>query len=605
MRLKAKHPAAKYLAAILLASLLFPFIGLGPALAQSPIQAEVDRAVLSTDEMLTLTVTLDTSSILDSPNPLLPDLEGFQVVGSNVSTQIQIIGTDILAQAVYVYLLQPYWTGDLTIGPISVTLGGQTYSTQPVTVHVTQGAGNAPAAPAGQVPAAPQPGAASQAASPEQVASPGAGFAGQDFYVEAEVDLATPYVGQQVVHTFRFYRAGGLWSQPQYQAPTFTGFWTEGQPEQHEYRVQAAGRTYDVVEVRTLLFPSVMGPVTIDPAQLTIPGDFFSPDQTLQTQPVELHVQPLPPGAPTGFNGAVGRYSLSSSIDSSQGTVGEPLAWHVTLSGQGNLTAAPDPTWPEMPGWRGFDNQATVQTDVRDGQAVGSRTYERLLVPTVEGESAIPALEYVYLNPQTGQYETSRTEPIPVSIAPGAAGATANLPAGGQEEAVEQAVSDIRHLKLVPAQLSMADQPVTRSTIYWAAWAVPALGALGYFTWQRRQRHWENNANLARSSQARKKAKAALARARRQGANAYGAAGQILITYLSDKLDRPLAGLTHQALAECLAERGVDAGLAEQAETVLVSSEMGRFAPGADDPGYAKSLLLKVGTLIDALEKVL
>jgi hypothetical protein len=32
---------------------------------------------------------------------------------------------------------------------------------------------------------------------------------------------------------------------------------------------------------------------------------------------------------------------------------------------------------------------------------------------------------------------------------------------------------------------------------------------------------------------------------------------------------------------------------------------MGRFAPGADDPGYAKSLLLKVGTLIDALEKVL
>ena len=591
MQPKAKYPAIKYLLAILVVSLLFPFLGLGTALAQSPIVAEVDRAALSTDETLTLTVTLYTS-ILDSPTPSLPDLQGFQVVGSSTSTQIGIINGDIQTQAVYAYRLQPYQTGDLTIGPISVTLGGQTYSTQPMTVHVTQGAGQALAAPA-----TPQ--------APDQVASPGAGLAGQDFYAEADVDLATPYVGQQVVHTFRLYQAGALWGQPQYEAPTFTGFWTEGKPEQYEYQVQAAGRIYDVIEVRTILFPSVMGPVTIDQARLIIPGGFFSGDQTLQSRPVELDVQPLPPGAPTGFTGAVGQYSLSSSLDSSQGTVGEPLAWRVTLSGQGNLTAAPDPTWPEMPGWRDFETKATVQTEVRDGQLVGSRTYERLLVPTVEGESAIPALEYVYLNPESGQYETSRTEPIPVSIAPGGASEPASPAAGGQKEAVEQVVSDIRHLKQVPAQLSTGDQPVTRSVVYWAAWGVPVVGALGYFAWQRRQRHWENNTSLARSSQARKKAKKARDQARKQGGNAYDAAGQILTTYLSDKLDRPLAGLTHQALAECLAQRGVNADLAERVEVILVSSELGRFAPGADDPGYAKSLLQEVGILIDALEKVL
>ena len=37
----------------------------------------------------------------------------------------------------------------------------------------------------------------------------------------------------------------------------------------------------------------------------------------------------------------------------------------------------------------------------------------------------------------------------------------------------------------------------------------------------------------------------------------------------------------------------------------LVVSELGRFAPGADDPGYAKSLLQEVGHVIDALDKVL
>jgi hypothetical protein len=590
MQPKAKYPTIMYLLAVLLASLLVPFMGLRTALAQSPISAEVDRAVLSTDEMLTLTVTLETWSMLDSPPPSLPDLQGFQVVGSSASTQIGIINGDIVTQAVYTYRLQPYKTGDLTIEPISVRLDGQTYSTQPMTVHVTQKPGQAPAAPQ----------------APDQVASPGAGLIGQDFYAEAEVDLATPYVGQQVVHTFRFYRAGELWGQPQYEAPTFTGFWSEGQEaEQYEYQVQAAGRLYDVIEVRTLLFPSVMGPVTIDPARLTILGGFFSGDQTLQSQPIELDVQPLPQGAPTGFNGAVGQYTLSSSLDSSQGTVGEPLAWRVTLSGQGNLTAAPDPIWPEMPGWRALPSEATVQTEVKDGQMVGTRTYERLLVPTVEGESAIPVLEYVYFDPATGQYQTSRGEPIPISIMPGAAGAPANPPAGGQKEAVEQVVSDIRHLKQVPMQLTMGDQPVTESPVYWAAWCVPVVGALGYFGWQRRVRHWENNAGLARSSQARKKARRALARARRQGGNDYDAVRQILTTYLSDKLDRPLAGLTHQALAECLAARGVDAGLAERVEVLLVSSELGRFAPGSDDPGYAKSLLQELGLLIDALEKVL
>jgi len=592
MRPKAKYPTIKYLLAFLLASLLVSFVGLGAAQAQSPIRAEVDRTALSTDETLTLTVTLDTSSILNSPTLSLPDLQGFRVVGSSTSTQIGIINGDIETQAVYVYRLQPIQAGDLTIEPISVTLGGQTYSTQPMTVHVTQGTGQVPAAPAAP-------------STPNQVAPPAAGLNGQDFYAEAEVDIAAPYVGQQVVYTFRFYQAGALWSQPQYEAPTFTGFWSEGQAEQYEYQVQAAGRIYDVIEVRTILFPSVMGPVTIDPARLTIPGGFFSRGQTLQSRPVELDVQPLPPGAPEGFNGAVGQYGLSSSLDLTQGTVGEPLTWQVTLSGQGNLTAAPEPNWPEMPGWRDFESQATVHTEIVDGRMVGSRTYERLLVPTVEGESAIPALEYVYFDPEAGQYQTSHTEPIPVPVAPGAAGIPASQPASGQKEVVEQVVSDIRHLKPVPSHLSMDDQPVTKSAVYWAAWAVPVAGALGYFAWQRRQRHWENNASLARSSQARKKAKKALARVRKEGGDAYDDAGQILTTYLSDKLDRPLAGLTHQALAGCLAERGVDADLAERVEVVLVSSELGRFAPGADDPGYARSLIQEVGILVDALERVL
>jgi hypothetical protein len=593
-------PNIKYLIPMILIILMLPVTGIdsvqAQGAAQAAIQAEVDRTALTTDETLLLTVTLHSSSLLDAPRPSLPVLTGFNVVGSSSSSQISIVNGDVTSVVVYSYRLQPYETGDLEIEPISVTIGGQTHSTEPITVHVSQGTGAPAPAPA---PSSRQP------ASPPATTS--MELAGQDLFVEAAVDNPTPYVGQQVVYTFRFYEASNLWGQPGYEAPTFTGFWSEPQRDQQEYQVQAAGRIYRVTEVRTILFPSVVGPVTIDPARLTIPGGLFRAGQTLQTKPVELNVQPLPPGAPSGFDGAVGQFNLTATVEPTLGKVDEPLTWQVTLSGRGNVSIAPDPVWPEIDGWRSFESQATVHSEIRDGQVVGSRTYERLLVPSLEGESVIPSLEYVYFDPSTGQYHSVRSEPISVSITPGATGAPPATapPRPGQKETVEQLADDIHHLKAVPSSLGVVEEPVTASGLYWAAWAFPVLGAAGYFAWQRRQRYWEKNLGLARSSQARKKARRALAQARRRKGDAYGATGQILTDYLADKLDRPVAGLTHQALAELLVEQGASPDLAERVEVLLVTSELGRFAPGADDPDHARSLLQEMDILIVAVERVL
>jgi hypothetical protein len=278
----------------------------------------------------------------------------------------------------------------------------------------------------------------------------------------------------------------------------------------------------------------------------------------------------------------------------------------VTLDGVGNVTTAPDPVWPEMPGWRGFESKATVNTEVRDGKAVGSRVYERLLVPSRDGDFVIPSLEYVYFDPAASEYQTIRTEQVPVSVVPGDSGAPApSLQQSGEKESVVQTATDIRHLKPVSSGLTVAAQPATESSLYWIAWAFPLLGAAGYIAWQRRQQYWERNGGLARSAQARKKAKRAMAQVRKEKGGAYGAVGQILTTYLSDKLDQPVAGLTHQALDEVLAGKGVTPDLIERVEVCLVSSELGRFAPGADNPDHAKSLLREVDLLIDALEKAL
>ena len=74
----------------------------------------------------------------------MPSLAGFNVVGTSTSSQISIINGATTSQVVYLYQLQPYETGELIIEPITLTLGGQTYSTQPIAVQVSQGS-SAPA----------------------------------------------------------------------------------------------------------------------------------------------------------------------------------------------------------------------------------------------------------------------------------------------------------------------------------------------------------------------------------------------------------------------------------------------------------------------------
>ena len=557
-----------------------------PALAQSPITAKVNRTDITTDETVNLVVTVSSQS-LAAPRPELPPLDGFEIVGTGSTSQISMVGTKITSEARYRFQLRPTKTGKLTIPPITLTVNGQTYSTDPLTVTVTQGT------------APPQP------ATPQQrnTTAPDT-LNGQDFFVEAEVDNAEPYVGQQVIYTFRFYQAVNLFDQPRYDAPNFTGFWSQQQPNQTQYTTQAAGRTYRVTELHTVLFPTIAGKTTIEPAVLTIPGDIFSSGEILSTKPIDLTVKDLPAGAPADFNGAVGHFSLDAAVDSTKATVNEPVTLKVTISGDGNLENLPDPVWDDIPGWRAFESKATTDSSFADGRFSGTRTYERLLVPTVAGTTTLPPVRYSYFDPDSGEYHTLTTPPIRITVAPAADEPPVPAVTGGGKQDVTQLATDIRHIKAVPPQLATARPPVTRSTGYWLLWGLPLLALAGNGLWVRRQSQLRQNTALARRLQARKRAKKALAAARAAD-DPYSAIGQAVTGYLSDKFNRPVGGLTQTALAELLAGAGLDGDAIKRVQTVLTACDMGRFSPAAGQAGHTESVLADAEMLIDDLEKVL
>lgn len=561
-----------------------------PAVAQSPVTAEVDRNRISTSETLTLSITISGGN---AGSPQMPMLDGFQVVGTSRSSQISIINGKISSQAVYYYILQPTQTGTLTIPGIPVTIDQQTYITQPIIVDVTQGA--APAAPQQNAPVNP-----TEPTSDE--------FRDQDVFVEAEVDNPTPYIGEQITHTFRFYRAINLSGQPSYESPSFNGFWHENETQQVDYDINIGNRLYRVVELTTVLFPTSAGEHTIDTAALTIPGSLFTQGTRLTTGPITVNVLPLPVPAPDGFHGAVGQFAIDTSLDADQVNVNEPITLKVEVSGRGNLSNLPDPELPVLNNWRGYESTSTVNSQLYDGQVQGNRITEQLMVPGTAGEFTIPSISYTYFDPELGDYQTVNSVAMVVHVSEGAAAglapvSDADLNIGSQP--VEIQSDDIRHIKAVPETLENAEKPLIASWAYWSLWFLPIGAVVVDFAWQRRKRFQTENPDLVRSSRAHKKAFGVLDQARKEKSDPFAAIGWALTGYLSDRFDQPVTGLTHTELDVLLAEKGVPPSLIKQIKEVLTLSEMGRYAPTAGENVTADQMIATTRRLIARLEKVL
>jgi hypothetical protein len=586
-----------------------------PAGAQSPVTVEVDRTQLTTDETLTLTLTVEAMGGQASA-PSLPSLDGFQVLGSSSGTQVSIINGDMQSQATYRYTLRPLQAGQFTIPAYTIQLGDQAYTTDPIAIDVTQGTGQLQPVPNPSIPQMPAlPGSMSGSAEPLDPADAPVDLAGQDFFIESVVDKNDPYQGEQVIYTFRFYQAANLFDQPVYQGPTFTGFWSEEQnDQQRNYTTEVAGRAYRVTEVPTVLFPTVVGELTIEPASLTMPGDWFSRGEVLHTQPISLNVRPLPQGAPAGFQGAVGRFAIESSSETAATKVGETLTLDVAIHGQGNLQTMADPQWSEGPEWRAFDNKAEVETQFVDGTMTGTRRYERLLVPTQPGDLILPAASLTFFDPATETYETVSSEPLIVQV-------TGDPAVGGQSQGVDTTTSIGTQGNTMPASTSTGQSnnlalrpnksvasfgggdsaPLTTQAGYWLLWVVPLALLGGSYGWQRARAHQRDHASDRRSQQAAAVARKALRRSP-SNADRGEVAAQITLTYLETKLQQPVARLSSDRLSALLAEKGVDATTIDWTLNCLAAGEISRYAPSGAYAATTDSFR-DAERLIEELEK--
>ena len=316
-------------------------------------------------------------------------------------------------------------------------------------------------------------------------------------FVEASVDDETPYLGQHVTYTVKFYVAYPTAEIPRYKAPEFSGFMNRYNPKRLEYSESARGHSYTVYQVATTIYPTVAGSQSIGPATVTVPeescidwpssrncpGAYLSPmerggggDDRFEytTRQLDLAVLPLPPGSPKSFSGGVGSFQVRASVDAHSLRVGELIFLAVTVTGKGSMESFPNDVWPRMSDWRILAGSHKVFPPAEQETGVETKTFSRVMIPQRAGNYTIPSMQFSYFDPQQEQYVTKSTASIEVEVLEGQSSAGGGTFAPSDRNRRLSVIrTSLADVKPVPSKLKKPEEPVTSSPLFWWAWTTP------------------------------------------------------------------------------------------------------------------------------------
>ncbi len=182
--------------------------------------------------------------------------------------------------------------------------------------------------------------------------------------------------------------------------------------------------SYDVLSFHSQLSPLKEGKVAIGPTNLDMNiiievnsrGRFAKRriGVNVPSEKKEILSLPLPPGAPSGFQNAVGNFTLEASTTTSSNELGEPLSVMLDVKGQGNLNQLKAPQILNPKGWKVYDTQRQERSEDRKSSE-GIVTFTQIL-RAEQHHDAIPPFSLVYFDPELREYKTLTTPPIPIDI---------------------------------------------------------------------------------------------------------------------------------------------------------------------------------------------
>jgi hypothetical protein len=353
-----------------------------------------------------------------------------------------------------------------------------------------------------------------------------------------------------------------------------------------------------------LLFPQRSGQITIPAGNIemvfSVPSGksvstFFGAQEVmvdvkknLTTNPLAIHVKPLPADKPASYANAVGTFTLNPSISTEKVKANEAITLTLEISGTGNmkLIRNPEVTFPDN--FELYDPVVDNALNVTTNGLTGIRKISYMVIPRYEGNYAIPPLEFTYFDPATNKYKTLTTPEYKLQIAKGDPGsAAASDFVNRQDVKVEQ---DIRFLKTGEITYLSRTNFFVGSFAYWLWYLIPLTLLIVLFLINRKQARENANVALMRTKKANKMAVRRLKTAgkylkEQDKEQFYNEVLRALWGYFSDKLSIPLAQLSKQNIESELSKQGISEELVGKFMHILDTCEFARYAPAESDAG--------------------
>lgn len=462
------------------------------AWAQIKFEATVDQNQVTTEDIITLSLTISSEGDVSDSSPELPDLKGFEIMGSFNQQQMSSVYQNgkfqTLRKIIYKYKLSPQQPGDLEIGKAKFEFNGQVVETKPIKIKVL----NAGA----KTPQKARPGQRQQAQPDDESFPPGMpGFDDEDdifsqllkrrgfvldnrggvksapqpdrnaFFITVEANKKRAYVGEQIVATWSLYTKGAIQSFDALKYPELKGFWKEdlevAQKLNFEQEIINGVAYNKATLVSYALFPISAGKKTIDQfrAKATVidtgasglgvfgigrPMSFVKSSEELP-----IDVLPLPTqGRPSSFSGAVGKFSVTGSLSSATAKVNQPVSYKIKFQGRGNVKAIELPALDLPSSLEVYD---TKKEALFNKTGEGSMEFEVLIIPRNTGDVVIPSIALSYFDPQTAKYVTQSTPEFKLKVLPGdgsTGGASSPLQIDTQQQVAT--AKDVKPLKTTP-----------------------------------------------------------------------------------------------------------------------------------------------------------
>ncbi len=603
----------------------------------------IDKQSILLGDTATLTLTLSETSTTEPPEiPSVPDLD-IRYSGArqeSYSSFVMIVqGRQVEKKQTgggyhFDYTLTPQRAGVIQVPSFSIVVDGHNYQTNPFNLEVYDQTEKS-----------------------------------EDIFVDVSIDRPNVYLGEKVLVTTKWFLNKEV-SAYKMRVPWLEGIKnfiiTDLNPEEgkryHRFTVNGdeqviatknreyyKGKPYTVITFQKYLTPISVGSYTLEPTILnadivtgyarsrsrSVFDDFF--DSSLDgffgsrnsavTEPFSTKSNALTisvsevPGAqkPDFFSDGVGLFDFRVQAKPLRLKVGEPITFTMQVIGAGNIEQIKMPEFPEMEYFKSYEPENRVNVTQKEGQIIGEKVSEIVLVPKAAGNYEIPKINFSYFNPSERAYKTLSSGPFLIHVDPGVETVDKSLPyVQNSIEAKEEPKKEIkfieRDIQYIKTDLGPMDRGADRIHDYPAAWIIsyilPIILLVLMIVWNQKKERLRTDHGFARHRFASKKIKRYLEAASesieaQDARRFYDSLSKGMHQYLADKLNLGIGNVHIDDISEKLKAKGVYDSLLKEIEVLEHHCQMALFAATENDLKKWKSDLNQARKLIDALEKIL